>query len=317
MNARIAELDTAPDLYRPTHFWTHGVKQILQDIDKYGFSEFKRWPTARFWFYPKFAYGFWARCAETALTHVAPHREQKLFRKLPEKTTGRLSGIRDFDVLRALWNHDVWPTDFSFGENPCGHPGYLPSFTGPGGARFNRAMMNYMLCLSMLSRHLTERPRRFLELGGGFGALGEILYGLNRESMYWNYDLPPLSVVAEYYLDTAFPDDEHHVRSTWELPSHADPVDVFVNTYSFQEMEPHVVKNYVEVVNKISPEFILSLNSTNGKRRAKSAQGIGVVEPVTSSFIERQFAVHGYEVCGNYKDPYQRGAGTLLIMRRP
>jgi putative sugar O-methyltransferase len=313
---RLAELESAPDLYRPTQFWGHGVRRLLSDIDKFGFESFKAWPEASYWFYPKFAYGRRARMAETWLARVAPEREQKLFRKLPEKATGRLGGIRDFDVLRTVWNQDVWPTDFNISEQQCGQPKYLPSFSGAGGPRMNKALMNYLLCLAALSQH-TDRPlKHFLELGGGFGALGEAAFALDQDASYYNYDLPPLSVVAEYYLDTAFSHRKHQVRSTWELPDHQEQADVFFNTYSFQEMEPHVVDNYVNVISGIRPEFIVSMNSTNGKRRAKSEKHVGVVNPVSSASIEARFADHGYKICAAYKDPIQRGAGTLLIMRR-
>lgn len=317
LKTRLAALETAPEPYRPTNFWNHGVKSLLKEMEQHGFSKFKQWPSASYWFYPKLAYGVRARWAEKAMARSAPAKAAKRFRKLPEKATGRLAAIRDFDMARVLWRQEIWPTDFNIQESEYGDPIYVPRIAGEeDGPRFNRAILNYMLCLAVLSRHVDERPKRFLELGGGFGGLGELLFALDPEAAYANYDLPPLSVVAEHYLNEAFPDFEHRVGSTWELPDHDAPVDVFVNTFSFQEMEPHVVENYVKVASALGARYVVSLNSTNGKRRAKSEKHVGVVDPVTSAFIEARFQAEGYETLGAYKDPYQRSAATMLVMRR-
>ena len=48
-------------------------------------------------------------------------------------------------------------------------------------------------------------PKVFLEIGGGFGTLGEILYSSNIKNLrYINVDIPPLSLVSEYYLTKNF-----------------------------------------------------------------------------------------------------------------
>ena len=41
-----------------------------------------------------------------------------------------------------------------------------------------------------------------MEIGEGFGSVGEILYKLKINNFkYINLDLPPLNIVSEYYLE--------------------------------------------------------------------------------------------------------------------
>ena len=77
-----------------------------------------------------------------------------------------------------------------------------------------------------------------------------------------NLDIPPLLTVASWYLrhpvpgtvDRVRPDDPRRRSDrsrgsaclpNWRIDDVAGPFDVFVNSYSFQEMEPDVVKHYV------------------------------------------------------------------------
>ena len=84
--------------------------------------------------------------------------------------------------------------------------------------------------------------------------------------------------------------------------------------FSFQEMEPHVVANYVAKVAEKDVSYVVSLNSRKGKPKATDG-GSGVVEQVTSERIVEMFAGHGYELLGTYGPPYLRSAGELVVLR--
>ena len=109
LKSRVMEMESATEMFRPTNFWTSGVAGLAARVEAGELGQFKRWPEASFWFYPKFAYGRFARLAERRLAGFEPGREEKAFRKWPERWTGRLAGVRDYDVLRIGWNHDIWP----------------------------------------------------------------------------------------------------------------------------------------------------------------------------------------------------------------
>jgi hypothetical protein len=102
----------------------------------------------------------------------------------------------------------------------------------------------------------------------------------------------------------------------WRLPEVTGPFDVFVNSFSFQEMEPHVVDHYVGMVAALGVTYVVSLNSREGKRRATAGTEGGVLDPVTSGLIVEKFGGHGYTVAGRYGEPLIHSAGELVVLRR-
>ena len=94
------------------------------------------------------------------------------------------------------------------------------------------------------------------------------------------------------------------------------PFDVFVNSFSFQEMEPDVVERYISDVAALGVDWVVSLNSKAGKRRATETDDVGVIEPVTSDRIAERFEAHGYDVVARHGDPLIQSVGELLVLRR-
>ena len=71
---------------------------------------------------------------------------------------------------------------------------------------FSRSSLNYLLGLVFLKKNIQKfKAKTFLEIGGGFGTLGEILYQSEIKGLkYINIDIPPISLVSEYYLTKNF-----------------------------------------------------------------------------------------------------------------
>ncbi len=320
-------------IYRPTNFWTPGLRDILADLDERGPEVFKSWPTAGYWFYP--SYG----------RPLAPGTVDKTFKRAvrsnPALTrlgwlrslNGFHEAVRDFDAARLAWDRSRWPFDLEgFGESAVGKPARHYALTESDSVRWGKPYLNYLLCLAALSRHVDSPPRHFLEIGGGFGVLGEIVMQRDEQARYVDLDIPPLLTVASYYLSTLFGD---RVRipdaldaagpldlpasaclPNWRLPDVRGPFDVFVNSFSFQEMEPHVVDHYIDRVADLDVTYVVSLNSREGKRRATAGTEGGVLDPVTSDRIVEMFGKRGYTVCGRYGRPLIYSAGELVVLKR-
>jgi putative sugar O-methyltransferase len=319
-------------IYRPTNFWTPGLRDILADLEERGLDGFKSWPTAGFWFYP--GYG----------RPLAPGTVDKTFKRAvkanPALTrlwwlrslNGFREAVRDFDAARLAWDQSRWPFELDgFGESAVGRPVRHYALTEQDDVRWGKPYLNYLLCLAALSRHVDSPPRHFLEIGGGFGVLGEILMQRDQEARYVNLDIPPLLTVASYYLTTLFGDrvlvpdvtgsgpldlPGSACLPNWRLPDVRGPFDVFVNSFSFQEMEPHVVDHYLDMVTDLGVTYVVSLNSRDGKRRAAAGTEGGVLEPVTSDLIVERFGKRGYTVCGRYGEPLLHSAGELVVLKR-
>lgn len=316
LEAALANLETAPELYCPTNFWDHGVRDIIRDFKGIGLKKFKSWPSARYFFAPSYGMGH-SNASIAVVTDLIKTRYPSIqTNRLSGMLTGGYDAMQDWEMTQIIWDEDNWPTGHDFGESTVGSPS---PFHRPGG-RFapgvTKAFMNYKRLFALLSRHMPKVPETVLELGGGYGVAADVVFGLNPNAQYVDYDLPPLSIIAQYYLDKVHGGKNYHIGQSWELPAHQGPVDLFLNSFSLQEMEPHVVENYVNDVANIGADYIMSLNSTKGKPIAKTSDDIGVFEQVRSDTIEGHFKARGYETLARYGKPYQRTAATALIMKK-
>jgi putative sugar O-methyltransferase len=329
----LTELQCCDPAFRPTNFWGPGVDKLLEEMRTRGLESFKSWPEALFWFYPVYELSL-RRRQRKQLLDMAESFDPPLRRQLRARLDGAPAAQRDFDAARLTWDHDRWPVDLeAHGESTVGRPRHLFRLTGSETA-WGRPYLNYLLCMAALSRHVRTAPKSFLELGGGFGVLGELVMSRDPEARYVNCDIPPLLTVASYYLTTLFGDDrvltyDDQVSSrgpievprsaclpNWRIGDLKGPFDVFVNAFSFQEMEPEVVQRYVDTVVGLGISHVVSLNSRKGKRVAQDEHDIGVLDPVTSTTIVAMFEAHGYTLRGAYNSPLVAGAGELVILSR-
>ena len=151
-----------------------------------------------------------------------------------------------------------------------------------------------------MKKHLgADVPKVILEIGGGFGSLGEILSASGINGLkYIDVDIPPISSVAQFYLEQVLGRDNvlgfkntkdsekiqidklpmASVFASHQIEKLCGTVDLFVNFISFQEMEPHVVENYVQQINRLGSKWVLLRNLREGKNK-KSLWGSRCGEP--------------------------------------
>jgi putative sugar O-methyltransferase len=327
----LAEIDDVDPLYRPTNFWQPGLQQLLGDLDALGLARFKAWPSATYWFYPTYGSGLTAESVDELVARAIELQPATRVHeaRMREGLNGAAEARRDLEVARLMWDKKRWPFRLmAYAESEIGEPPqHFPLVDDD--RRWSKPYLNYLLCLAALSRHVDSPPQSVLELGGGFGTLGEILLRRSATVRYVDLDIPPLLTVASYYLRNLVGDrvdvyddgwsgplapDRSAVLPSWRIDDVQGPFDLFVNCFSFQEMEPHVVENYVAKVAEKDVEWVVSLNSRMGKPKASDG-GIGVVEQVTSAQIVRMFGAHGYELVERHRGPYLRSAGELVVLR--
>jgi len=332
----LEQLVDADPLYAPTEFWQPGVRSLLSDLERLGLENFKSWPSARFFFYPRYDPVFSNAMVSKVmplLREVAPQVPERWFNG---HLVGSSEANRDIDIAMAQHDASKLPLDMArFGESEIGAPPQRYHPFGATGPAFGRPYLNYLKIVTAVSRYLPRPVRTVLEIGAGFGVLGEILMSADPKVQYIDIDIPPLSVVAHYYLSQCFPQQTilggidfaagTAVRlepggpsaclSSWELPAIDGHADLFVNAFSFQEMEPHVVANYAQHIARLGTDTVVSLNSRRGKP-SKKESAIGVNEPVTSDFIAEQFEALGYQAIARLGRPAAPPQAELLILRR-
>jgi putative sugar O-methyltransferase len=335
------EMLKANALYQPTEFWREASRAIMEEIKAEGIDRFRRLKLPLDYFVP--TYGAPGNSLTTAqIARMAEHLKGE-FPDAPKAVTaitrfmeGEASAYSDYRVFQAGDRPEQAPNLQAFSESSFGQPAEHFNFDGRS---FSRSSLNYILGLTLLKRHLNgEVPRTVLEIGGGFGSLGEILASSGIEGLrYIDIDIPPMSFVAESYLRAAVGDKVGTFASTgdreeieisslptvsalcsWQIERLRGNVDLFVNFISFQEMEPNVVKNYLSHVMRLNAKWVLLRNMREGKQIKKNDE-VGVLEPILGdhylqmlagySLVERNVVPFGFRTVDNFHS-------ELLILRR-
>jgi putative sugar O-methyltransferase len=331
----LAGIEQCKPVYRPTNFWSMGLDPLLQDLEKRELERFKQWPSAWVWFYPLYGRGFTNATIQKTYEFAKTVNEDAQLTYMSSALNGALEARRDYDAVCLAWDQQRWPFDLvNLGESKVGQPRQYYRESGLPEVGFGRPYLNYLLILAALSRHVEAPPRSVLEIGGGFGVLGEILLSRDPRARYVDVDIPPLLTVASYYLTELFGADRvtvfdasvaddgpievpgSAVLPNWRIEDITGQFDLFVNAFSFQEMEPDVVAHYIATVAAKNPTYVVSLNSKAGKPVAKKEKNWGVLEQVTSDMIVTRFEDHGYRVLGRYGRPLIVSAGELVVMER-
>ncbi|MDF1878201.1 putative sugar O-methyltransferase [Sulfurimonas sp. SAG-AH-194-C20] len=291
--------------YKPTAFWEEASRVIIDEAITKDLKNFRAFKSSRSMFVP--AYALPNYLSDPSLFDTLKHTlsniisDPKTNIKLNYLINGETQAYSDYRVLCAS-NKNLAPYTDKISESNIGNP--LEQFTFDN-RHFSRSFLNYLLGLNFLKQHIdTTNIKKVMEIGGGFGTLGEILLGDERnDCFYINADIPPVSHFSSYYLKTLL--GEENVASyselknldildidtlsqnykalnlcSWQVPNLRGKIDLFVNFISFQEMEPIIVKNYCHYIDKLEPKYILLRNIQEGKKKKSATHIYGVEEPI-------------------------------------
>ena len=322
------DMELAPALYRPTNHWLGSIDELIDDIVKDGVENFRSSVSALRAFVP--CYGFPEYYSSenrytplhNALREVFP-AETKIV-KSQQTTNQRKYDIRLRNLLSgeqyALSDYrlfigsqiDQHPHTNRASESKVGNP--LEQFKFDN-RFFSRSFLNYLIGINYLKRVCSpQKMRTVLEIGGGYGTLGEILLSDRRNRCcYIDIDIPPVSYFATYYLQELFGEKKiasysqyrgadqiaieeiqnnfkGAVLCPWQLPYLVGEIDLFVNYHSFAEMEPDVVENYCQVICNLKPRYVLLRNLREGKQILRSKGEYGVKKQVIGKDYDKFFS---------------------------
>jgi len=342
LDRALADMQTQSELYRPTLFWDEASARIVTELRTFGVENFRSLQNALGFFVPTYGSpgsGFPVEQCSTLLE--ALRREFPQAKKsrlaLEQYLGGHFSAQADYRVLLAADDTSRLPSLHTFTESKVGKP--LEQFEFDG-RHYSRSSLNYLLGLALLKKHLgADVPRVVLEIGGGFGTLGEVLHSAGIQGLqYIDIDIPPTSFVAQHYLGQVLGKEnvssyaqtadqasiaidmlcKSAVLCSWQIEKLQGKVDLFVNFISFQEMEPHIVKNYLGHVNRLGARWVLLRNMREGKQLRKN-DWVGVETPILGNdyldmlpgyeLLERNVLPFGYRTVDGYHS-------ELLLLRR-
>ena len=154
-----------------------------------------------------------------------------------------------------------------------------------------------------------------IEIGGGYGGMAEVVLKLHPDLDYVDVDIPPQIYLATQYLSACFEgevvsydetrrESELHldnfsgkrvlVLCPWQLPKLTGRYGLFINSASFQEMEPEVVKNYAEELNRLVSHYGYIRAMPEGAYLARRPGQRGVLRRTTREDYVRYF--HPFEL---------------------
>jgi putative sugar O-methyltransferase len=302
LQAAFTDLQKQNTLYKPTSFWDDAARKLANEFEEIGIENFRRGPLALSYFVPTYGPPTLGLGKEQVdfLTkifngHYPDHKKGQL--ALNAFLSGHLNALADYRVLLAA---NSAPDAFGlteFSESAVGNPIEQFSFNGKN---YSRSALNYLLGLSLLKQHTDlSSINTVLEIGGGFGTLGEILGKAPKRGLkYIDIDIPPTHFAAEYYLKANFGSENvagfsalernsvievsdlpaFTVMCSWQLEKLKGEVDLFINFISFQEMEPEVVQNYLDHIERLDARWILLRNMREGKQK-RTETSLGVTSP--------------------------------------
>lgn len=313
LDAMQVDSEKAEPQYQPTYYWKICSERITEDLQRHGLENFRAMPAALKHFVPTYIFGDLAPFPEKrqgvakALKAAAPD-SPKTQLWLDELLTGRILAAADYRVFRASYR-DRAPYFDRVSESEIGNPVGQSSIEA---RRFSRSMLNYLLGLNFLKEHVSDVPcRTVLEIGGGFGTLGEILLTDSRnDTFYINVDIPPTALFSTYYLRQLLGDDRvidylqtreqqvfeidqfradgmAAVLCAWQLPKLRGKVDLFANFISFQEIEPDVVQGYLQQVARLESKYVLLRNIREGRELARHVGDLGMQQATVAEDYDR------------------------------
>jgi putative sugar O-methyltransferase len=326
----LADMERAPELYRPTNFWQTGLQGIVKDLRTRGVENFRSHPSALVMYVPTYAGASrLVRLAGTVLDRVRipAMRSRVLNEPQAHFDHAVATGLDPDDGLNLR----------GATESTVGRP--IEQITIDG-LRYSRSFLNYLRGLVFFKRAVPDAEvSRVLEIGGGYGTLGEILLQGNPGVTYVDVDIPPLGFVSGWYLQQVFGRDRvaaydetrdwkgidlatldrSAVLGSWQLPEVSGQIDLFVNFISFQEMEPAVVQNYVSHVDRLGARWVLLRNSATGKPVGAPGE-LGVREPLKRADYLDMFS--GYDLLASdsrlfgYADGRGFHSEVMVLARR-
>ena len=301
----LADMAQQSPQFQPTPFWRDAAARIGAELAEGGYENFRRLAGPRDFFVP--SYGSPGnglsredvRSLEATLLQGCEPGSKK-HATLMAMLDGRAWALADLRVFLAGDRPEIAPDLGRISESRIGNP---PDAFEVDGRCYSRSMLNYLHGLVFLKQQLgagtMQGLRSVLEIGGGYGTLGEILHQSGGDYRYVDVDIPPTSAVASYYLSRQHGLDLIDYRATralerievpapgrqmvlcpWQLPLLHGPVDLLWNYISFQEMEPAVVRFYLDQAARLGARYVLLRNLREGKQKRKAGALAGVDEPI-------------------------------------
>lgn len=301
----MADMEKADELYRPTKYWMYAEDRLLPELHSLGLHDFRRRKKSVLIY-------FWA--TDLKVRGEIRHRFVKkplvaladtfnwLLTRSNLLTVGLSSPFKDEDLTPYFYTHvrrkfKIVGLDINRAQmNTVGNPEDVFEIDGTLWSIYH---LQHCSMVADAAKYIPFSQKMiFCELGPGLGRTAQVLAQLYKGATFILFDISPQLYVCNQYFKTIFKsrviDYEKAIKldpkkaSTlklirgkivilppWKMPDWQHvKINIFWNSASFQEMEPDVVVNYLNLVKRMRPDWIYinalpNGNTTKGPRATK------------------------------------------------
>ena len=302
----------APRLYKTTNYWAVYEKRFLIELQKLGLHNFRRRKKSVF-----SSFGATDLFYSLGQIDLLKSRmfNNRITKKIP-LWSGFLDclntflnkifpissryTIEEFEQLFCYYAHmygekiGAKSVD-DFEASLIGNPEHIVEMNSKV---YTMSILGYYLKYAYCCNYINfDNIKIMVELGCGSGKQIEVLKKLHPDICFLLFDIPPQLYVSEQYLSSVFPDDVVSYRDTkmmdsiprirkgkififgnWKFPILENvTIDLSWSSASFQEMEPHIVANYLKYINAQSNAVFLC-QLMGGKRPTSKKGNHGVLK---------------------------------------
>ncbi len=304
----------APDIYKPTNYWSVYEKKFLPELQTLGLHDFRRRKNS---ILPSFGATdlatsisqidlFKSRVFNNRITRKIPFWlkflsfQSYLLNKILPITNPYNIKIEDlkrlsYEFVRMQGEKVKAKSIDEFEASLVGNPEDIIKI---GDKVYTMSILNYYLQYVYCCNYIDfDNIEIMVELGSGSGKQIEIIKKLHPDICFLLFDIPPQLYVCEQYLKAVFPNSVVSYKDTrnmdsipkiqkgkififgnWKFPIiEKVKIDLFWNAASFQEMEPDVVANYLNYINKQADAVFLQ-EVMAGKEVARKKWNHGVLK---------------------------------------
>ena len=169
-------------LYRATAFWAHSLSLLIDELSQEGLEKFRRLEYPLRMFVPTYGFpGSGLSLSDFELLKYLQLSTIKSKQIVENCISGYSQAFSDYRLFRACSDALVSFDVASFSESSVGDP--LEQFFFDG-KYYSRSSLNYLLGLCYIESVISNsQVNTVLEIGGGYGSLGEILNINNRNNL--------------------------------------------------------------------------------------------------------------------------------------
>jgi putative sugar O-methyltransferase len=292
----------APDIYKPTNYWSVYEKRFLPELQTLGLHDFRRRKNS-------ILSSFGATDLANSFSQIDLFKSRiftnRITRKIPfwlkflsfqnhllDKILP-IEKLLSYEYVRMHGEKAGAKAIDEFEASLIGNPEDIITI---GEKVYTMSILYYYLRYVYCCNHIDfDNIKIIVELGSGSGKQIEVIKKLHPGISFLLFDIPPQLYVCEQYLKSVFPDSlvsykdtrnmdsipevkkgEIFILGNWKFPIlEKVDIDLFWNAASFQEMEPDVVANYLSYINKqANAVFLQEAMGGKGVARKKGNHGV-------------------------------------------